>query len=428
METYVTQVIELLSLEKTADGVNQIKVVVTQEDRQITHEIVLDEFTNKGIEALKPLDGDRIRLSPYSKWDPYRRSYYSSIVRTTGVSRDVHFFACSEAYITDLKRIRNLPSDSLEDREQEEEVEKPALQQRQFFRYLSAHLPKIFVLFLTTVGLLVVLSTTSKGNSDSLHTFGESIGVVLAEEKIVESEELLVPKSTSVSYKTGISDVATKTDQPNLAQLSNQSNKNQTNQSNYEIMEIDGKKPLYGLPREYVALTFDDGPSTFTKKFVDILTEKEVPATFLFVGKKVKSNPDAVIYASENGMTIGNHSWDHSVVPKATPQDQRENLLMTNSVLESLTDTDVTLFRPPYGAVHNELLSEVKKLDMKTLLWNRDPKDWNAKKPEEIVRYFRQVEAAGGVYVLHENKNTLEALPHIINHLKEKNLTFVTFQ
>ncbi len=32
------------------------------------------------------------------------------------------------------------------------------------------------------------------------------------------------------------------------------------------------------------------------------------------------------------------------------------------------------------------------------------------------------------LYVLHENKNTLEALPAILEHLKEKNLKFVIFQ
>lgn len=127
-------------------------------------------------------------------------------------------------------------------------------------------------------------------------------------------------------------------------------------------------------------------------------------------------------------MSIGNHSWDHKLLKKAASQDQNENLAKTNRVLESLTHTAVTLFRPPYGAVTDELVDEAKKLNMKTLLWNRDPEDWNAKKPEDIIRYFHQVEAAGGIYVLHEDKNTLEALPDIIKYLKEKNLTFVTFK
>lgn len=132
---------------------------------------------------------------------------------------------------------------------------------------------------------------------------------------------------------------------------------------------------LFGLPEQYVALTFDDGPSALTEQIVDILKEQNVAATFLFVGQNVARNQDAVTYTLENGMAIGNHSWDHSVLTKADAQKQHENLMKTNDVLESLTDHAITLFRPPYGEVNDKLVSEAKKLNMKTLMWNRDPED-----------------------------------------------------
>jgi len=424
METYITQVIELLSLGETPDGVYQITVVVTQEDRQATYEIDIDEFTYIELEMLKPFNGDRIRLSPYSKWDPYRNTFYSSVIRTTDVSRDVQYFGCSEAYTHEIKRIRNLPPVPAEDRRQEDIVEEHAPQQIQLLRQFSEHMPKIFVLFLFTAGLLIVLSITSKGNDNS-DTFSGSIGVAQAEEKKDASKAPMDPVSISNTYKSKITDVAARTEQLVVSQVSNQP---KTTQASLEVIDIDKEVSFFGLPKGYVALTFDDGPSTLTKQFVDILTEQKVAATFLFVGQKVERNRDAVIYASEHGMAIGNHSWDHSLLPKATPQDQSESLSKTNSVIESLTHNKVTLFRPPYGAINNELVSEVKKMNMKTLLWNRDPEDWNAKKPEDIIRYFHQVEAAGGIYVLHENKNTLEALPAILKHLKEKNLKFAIFQ
>ncbi|MGV2887435.1 polysaccharide deacetylase family protein [Paenibacillus taichungensis] len=420
METYITQVMELLSLGKTSDGVNQITVAVSQEDRQAIYEINIDEFTYLGLEVLKPLNGDRIRLSPYSKWDPYRNTFYSSIIRTTEVSRDVQYFACSEAYINEIKRIRNLPPVPVEDR-----VEGPAQQRTQLLRQFSAHMPKILILSLVTIGLLIVLSITSKGNDDSANTFSGSVGVAMAGEKDDDFEAPMVLTAISEPYKTETSVTAARTNPIVLSHVSDQPD---SNHESFEVIDIDKEESFFGLPKEYVALTFDDGPSTLTKQFVDILTEEKVAATFLFVGQKVERNQDAVIYASEHGMAIGNHSWDHSLLPKDTPQDQSESLSKTNSVLESLTHKTVTLFRPPYGAVNNKLVSEVKKLNMKTLLWNRDPEDWNAKKPEDIIRYFHQVEAAGGVYVLHENKNTLEALPAILKHLKEKNLKFVIFK
>jgi peptidoglycan/xylan/chitin deacetylase (PgdA/CDA1 family) len=420
METYITQVMELLSLGKTSDGVNQITVAVSQEDRQAIYEINIDEFTYLGLEVLKPLNGDRIRLSPYSKWDPYRNTFYSSIIRTTEVSRDVQYFACSEAYINEIKRIRNLPPVPVEDR-----VEEPAQQWTQLLRQFSAHMPKILILSLVTIGLLIVLSITSKGNDDSANTFSGSFGVAMAGEKDDDFEAPMVLTAISEPYKTETSVTAARTNPIVLSHVSDQPD---SNYESFEVIDIDKEESFFGLPKEYVALTFDDGPSTLTKQFVDILTEQKVAATFLFVGQKVGPNRDAVIYASEHGMAIGNHSWDHSLLTKDTPQDQSESLSKTNSVLESLTHKTVTLFRPPYGAVNNKLVTEVKKLNMKTLLWNRDPEDWNAKKPEDIIRYFHQVEAAGGVYVLHENKNTLEALPAILKHLKEKNLKFVIFK
>lgn len=420
METYITQVMELLSLGKTSDGVNQITVAVSQEDRQAIYEINIDEFTYLGLEMLKPLNGDRIRLSPYSKWDPYRNTFYSSIIRTTEVSRDVQYFACSEAYINEIKRIRNLPPVPVEDR-----VAEPAQQRTQLLRQLSAHMPKILILSLVTIGFLIVLSITSKGNDDSANTFSGSVGVAMAGEKDDDFEAPMVLTAISEPYKTETSVTAARTNPIVLSYVSDQPD---SNHESFEVIDIDKEESFFDLPKEYVALTFDDGPSTLTKQFVDILTEQKVAATFLFVGQKVGPNRDAVIYASEHGMAIGNHSWDHSLLTKDTPQDQSESLSKTNSILESLTHKTVTLFRPPYGAVNNKLVSEVKKLNMKTLLWNRDPEDWNAKKPEDIIRYFHQVEAAGGVYVLHENKNTLEALPAILKHLKEKNLKFVIFK
>ncbi|WP_337033589.1 polysaccharide deacetylase family protein [Paenibacillus illinoisensis] len=425
METYITQVIELLSLGKTADGVHQITVVVTQEDRQATYEIDIDEFTYLGLEVLQPMNGDRIRLSPYAKWDPYRNTLYSSIIRSTDVSRDVQYFACSEAYINEIKRIRNFPPVVMEDGGQEDSVEESAQQRTHLLRQFSVHMPKILVLFLFTAGLLIVLSITSKGNDYSADTFSSPVGVAQAEEKTDAPKSAVDPVSIRNMYTSKITDAAARTEQLVVSQVSDRPS---TNQASVEVFDIDEKESFFGLPKGYVALTFDDGPSVLTKQFVDILTEQKVAATFLFVGQKVERNRDAVIYASEHGMAIGNHSWNHSLLPKSTPQDQSESLSKTNSVIESLTHNTVTLFRPPYGAINNELVSEIKKMNMKTLLWNRDPEDWKAKKPEDIIQYFHQVETAGGVYVLHENKNTLEALPAILEYLKEKNLKFVIFQ
>jgi len=90
----------------------------------------------------------------------------------------------------------------------------------------------------------------------------------------------------------------------------------------YEEIELTENKYEYSLPKGYVALSFDDGPSKYTKEIVDILVEHEVAATFLFVGNKVAHNVEAVKYASEHRMSIGSHSWDHS---KMTDNGDEQN-------------------------------------------------------------------------------------------------------
>ena len=66
--------------------------------------------------------------------------------------------------------------------------------------------------------------------------------------------------------------------------------------------------------KEKVAyLTFDDGPTIkATPKILDILKDKNVKATFFVLGKNVKSHPELVKRAYEEGHYIANHGYNHN--------------------------------------------------------------------------------------------------------------------
>ncbi|GLX69815.1 polysaccharide deacetylase family protein [Paenibacillus glycanilyticus] len=427
METYSTQVMELLSLGRTTQGSCQMKIAVTQDDKYATYVIEIDELTFLEIEALGPLHGDRIRISPYSKWDPFRKSYYSSIIRTTGHTKVPLYFASSEAYIQSIKQLRQ---GELQPEPEEPEIEaitpeQPSMNKEPLLRSrLSSRLPRIAVAMLIMFGLLAILSIATGGKVDSARLFG---GQVAKAEVTNTNTDAQVSEAVTGGDNSQSAAVIVTADQKISAQEPVHT-KAPEEKSAYTVIDIDGDKKFFGLQKEYVALTFDDGPSKLTKQIVDILTEQKVPATFLFIGQNVAHHKDAVTYTAGHGMSIGNHSWDHGVLTKFTLEEQSENLSKANKAIEALTHKPVTLFRPPYGAVNDNLVTAADGQDMKTLLWNRDPEDWNAKQPEDIIRYFHRVEAAGGIYVLHEDKNTLEALPAIIKYLKSKDLTFVAFK
>ena len=61
-----------------------------------------------------------------------------------------------------------------------------------------------------------------------------------------------------------------------------------------------------------IFLTFDDGPSPFTLKILDVLKEFNVKATFFVCGKCVENYPEIAKKIVKEGHKIGNHTFSHS--------------------------------------------------------------------------------------------------------------------
>jgi len=70
---------------------------------------------------------------------------------------------------------------------------------------------------------------------------------------------------------------------------------------------IDPSKPM-------VALTFDDGPSRYTARILDVLEASDARATFFMVGNRMGSYPAAVKRMVELGCEPASHTWDHTYI------------------------------------------------------------------------------------------------------------------
>ncbi|SNX55117.1 polysaccharide deacetylase family protein [Thermoanaerobacterium sp. RBIITD] len=177
-----------------------------------------------------------------------------------------------------------------------------------------------------------------------------------------------------------------------------------------------------------VALTFDDGPSKeFTKKYVDILKNLNVKATFFVVGRMAEKNPDLLKYIVDNGEEIGLHSYSHSYMPKMTPQQMVDELYKTQAIVVNATGIKPNLFRPPYGAFNNTLLKISNALGLHVVLWSVDPDDWKRPGTLNIVNRIVSKAGPGSVILMHEGKpETFAALPQIIEKLKSEGYGFAT--
>lgn len=188
----------------------------------------------------------------------------------------------------------------------------------------------------------------------------------------------------------------------------------------------DGPSPVFHGPRHHkrVALTFDDGPSGYTPRFLKILKREHAKATFFEIGAQVPgyaSNARAVI---DSGNEIGNHSMHHETRPGSASMRQ------TNRRIERATGFEPCLFRPPGGSFDSRVISDARGLGMATVVWDVDPQDWST--PGAGAIYSRVVSATrpGSIVVMHDGggnrSQTVAALPRIIHTLRGRGYHLVT--
>ncbi len=179
------------------------------------------------------------------------------------------------------------------------------------------------------------------------------------------------------------------------------------------------------VPEGMVALTFDDGPSQYTLEIARVLEEEQVAGTFFLIGRNMEKHPDTVRIMGESVHSLGHHSYGH---PDFTGLSREAGLgehRRMMALFEELTGKAPVLFRPPYGAQNTQVLETAGELGMKVVLWNLDTRDWDRKNARQILDSVMERENSGTIILLHESRQTLEALPEMIRYLKGQNLTLV---
>jgi len=198
---------------------------------------------------------------------------------------------------------------------------------------------------------------------------------------------------------------------------------------------------LGAVPKK-LAVTFDDGPDPrWTPKILDILKEKNVPASFFVIGEEASKSPGLLRREYAEGHSIGNHTYTHPVYDEISPTQLRWELNLTQRLIESTLGVKSILFRPPYGIDHQpEYAEEVAQLpiaqDMGYLIVGQkiDPHDWRQPygkqvPAQEIVDGVLQQANAGNIILFHDGggdrSQTVAALPVIIDELRARGFQFV---
>lgn len=206
-----------------------------------------------------------------------------------------------------------------------------------------------------------------------------------------------------------------------------------------------GRPPMlerYGRPAgRVVALTFDDGPDAVqTAALLDLLRDRQVPASFFVIGSNALAAPDVLHRMAGEGHDIGSHTFFHPDTSNIDGLRLRLELNAVQRIVTAITGSSIRLYRPPYGRSDGP----VTGADLRALLpvlaegyivagADSVPRDWEGISPDALVAEVRRDLAAlrgGAVVVLHDaggdRSATLAALPVLIDALRADGYSFVT--
>ena len=188
--------------------------------------------------------------------------------------------------------------------------------------------------------------------------------------------------------------------------------------------------PLYcgGSSGRLVALTFDDGPGSYTRRALKILRRKHVRATFFLIGRHVPSLQSPLRQELRDYSALGIHAWTHRSLTRLGRAQIAHQIIWTNKAISKATGTEVRLFRPPYGARNARVDRIARRLGMIEVLWSIDSGDSQGEKWRQIGREVLRNIQPGSIVLLHENRGqTIRALHRLIlPGLEKRGLTPVT--
>lgn len=181
-----------------------------------------------------------------------------------------------------------------------------------------------------------------------------------------------------------------------------------------------------------VALTFDDGPTVEGESVLETLAEKDVTATFYFIGQDIEKNKEVAKRTIEAGHEVGNHSYTHTRMVFKSPGFMKAEVDKTDERIRQAGYMAQTTFRPPYGKKLLFLPLYLQQKGKTTVTWDVEPETYLAAdaSAEDIAQYVVEHTREGSIILLHpwygKNNSTREAIPLIIEALKEKGFRFVT--
>lgn len=182
-----------------------------------------------------------------------------------------------------------------------------------------------------------------------------------------------------------------------------------------------------------IALTFDDGPSSYTEALLDGFRDRHVVGTFFMNGENgtggtcgIKNGHEALLSRMwEDGHQMANHTYRHSSL-RDLPVDQilSEVASVEELIFRAAGGEFECFVRTPYGYVNKMITDNV---DAPIILWSANTQDWKYRDADYVYNKILSCARGGAILLMHDiYKSSVEGALRAVDALKEKKYEFVT--
>lgn len=178
--------------------------------------------------------------------------------------------------------------------------------------------------------------------------------------------------------------------------------------------------------KKLLALTFDDGPSEYTERLLDILNNKNVKATFFVLGSRASAFPNLISREIADGHEVESHTFAHKDLTTISRGEIENEISSAEQTICNAENKQgcIKYVRPPYGAV-NGVVRSIAKVPL--IGWSVDSDDWRSRDAGQVKEKVLGTAFDGAIVLMHDiYDSTITGVEWMLDDLREQGYTFVT--
>ena len=166
-----------------------------------------------------------------------------------------------------------------------------------------------------------------------------------------------------------------------------------------------------------LALSFDDGPGPWTERFLDLLDQYKVKATFFMEAEQVGYRSKLAKMVAERGHEIGNHTLKHINYLKRSKDERRsitevkaellEDMNKSRAIIERATEIKLKICRMPHGVDRPWVREVAKEAGFVLVNWTYGA-DWTQTSDEELEKSYVKAIQPGAILLFHDGGKNRE--------------------